>query len=85
MTERGGVGSTGPEIDLLKLKAVAEALNCSLSNVYARVQDGSLPVVRVGRSKGFRVSRADLERYLAERRSEGVDEAPCSLKHIKLP
>ena len=71
---------------LLKLKEVAAWLNCSLSNVYARVADGTLPVHLVGKTKGFRVAEGDLAAYLAAVRHEGAGEAPPqALRHIRLP
>src|SRR5438270_7165703 len=61
---------------LLKLKDVAKLLDCSLSNVYALVSEGKLPVLRVGLKKGLRVDEADFLAYLAKVRHEGAGAAP---------
>jgi excisionase family DNA binding protein len=61
---------------LLKLKVVAERMDCSLSNVYNLVASGELPVHRVGLKKGLRVSENDLEAYLAKVRRQYVVEPP---------
>ena len=61
---------------LLKLKDVAKLLDCSLSNVYALVSEGKLPVLKVGLKKGLRVDEADFLAYLAKVRHEGAGPSP---------
>jgi excisionase family DNA binding protein len=71
---------------LLKLKDVAGRLDCSVSNVYALVREGKLPVLKVGLKKGLRVDEADLLAYLAKVRCEGAGAALLpALRHIRLP
>jgi excisionase family DNA binding protein len=67
---------------LLKLKQVAERLNCSLSNVYSLAATGELPIHRVGVKKGLRVAEDDLLAYLRKVRSEGMEIEDENLKHI---
>jgi excisionase family DNA binding protein len=52
---------------LLKLPAVAEILGLSLKTLRRRIDAGDLPVIRDGRI--VRVHPADLQRYIAARRS----------------
>jgi hypothetical protein len=60
-----GEGADGPR--LYELKDVAERLQMSMSQVYRLAASGDLVTVVEGRSK--RVAKADLERYIAKRRS----------------
>ena len=69
---------------MLRLKQVAEALNCSLSNVYALKDTGLLPVVRTGASKGFRVRPEDLEAFLDKRKQGRRETALRSTPHPRL-
>lgn len=77
---------------MLRLKQVAERLQCSLSNVYALVQSGRLPVVTTGaRGKGYRVSEDDLAKFLAGGKRGGPSPAALQpqpprprLKHLNL-
>jgi excisionase family DNA binding protein len=78
----------------LKLKSVAELLDCSLSNVYSLVAQGKLPVHRVGLKKGLRVAEEDLLAYLKQVRSEAAEQSAVAppikprpklnLKHLDL-
>jgi excisionase family DNA binding protein len=54
---------------LRKVQQVAEKLNCSKSTAYALVQKGILPATYIGTSKGLRVADADLEAFIASRRT----------------
>ncbi|MFN8034943.1 MAG: helix-turn-helix domain-containing protein [Acidimicrobiia bacterium] len=47
----------------LTVQEVAELLRVSNMTVYRLIKSGALPAVRVGRS--FRVSEADVDKYLA--------------------
>lgn len=74
---------------LLKLRQVAERLNCSLSNVYALTEKGELPVHRVGLRKGLRIAEEDLTAYLAKVRvgttqSRIPPKPKLSLRHLDL-
>jgi len=64
---------------LKKLSEVARELNTSLSNVYALVASGRLPVVCTGANgKGYRVDPADLERFKQEGKQGRQAAAPAS-------
>ena len=72
----------------MTVKQAATALNCSGATVYSLLNRGELPFVRVGRSKGYRIEMADIERCINERkdRREGPKtKVPRpKLKHIKI-
>lgn len=54
---------------MLKLRQVAQRLNCSLSNVYALVESGELAHTPIGAGgKGIRVSEDQFKTFLAQRR-----------------
>lgn len=67
---------------------VAERLGCSRANVYALISRGFLPVVCVGRSKGYRIDLQDLERFIEQRKVQYEPPSPTApypqLKHIRL-
>ncbi len=73
---------------LLTVADVAQCLGCSEANVYALLEAGELPYVPIGKSKGYRIDPADLERFIGSRkvRNEGAKpKAPRPrLKHIRL-
>ena len=74
---------------LLTVKEVAARLGCSSNNVYALINQGLLPVIRVGRSKGYRVDSADRELFLRQGRVQYEVVKPMSaprprLRHLKL-
>ena len=73
---------------LLTIADVARILVCSGANVYALIDAGQLPYVRIGKSKGYRIDPADLASFIQERKvqKEGVKhKAPRPrLKHIKV-
>src|SRR5690606_11434268 len=59
------------ELPMLRLREVAERLNCSLANVYALKDSGLLRCVATGANgKGLRVELAELERFIRERQQE---------------
>ena len=64
---------------MLRLREVAERLNCSVANVYALRDAGLLHCVATGANgKGFRVTLDELERRIAETKAAynaGVDVA----------
>ena len=55
---------------LLTADDVARILNCSKSLSYRFMQDGSIPVVRLGRA--VRVRPQDLETFIEANRSNGM-------------
>jgi excisionase family DNA binding protein len=68
---------------MLRLSQVAERLNCSLSNVYALVEQGKLHAVSVGANgKGYRVSETELELFLSEGRKHPGKDAPSFPKKM---
>lgn len=73
---------------LLTITDAAQCLGCSEANVYALLNSGELPFVRVGKSKGYRIDVVDLERFIQSRKTchEGAPPkiARPRLKHIRL-
>ena len=55
-----------PSSELLKVKQVAERLNCSEPYVYALVDRRELPCVRLGRA--IRVEASAVERFISARK-----------------
>lgn len=53
---------------LITIAQVAELLACSPATVYALVDAGQLPVISIGKSKGYRVDPLDLENFVVERK-----------------
>ncbi len=88
MRRENGNGEHSALPQLMTVVEVAEHLGCSRTNVYGLIGRGLLPVICVGRSKGYRVHPHDLDRFLAERRIEYERPSrPCPrprLKHLKL-
>jgi excisionase family DNA binding protein len=86
MTDRHQAG----DHQLLTVNAAAAFLGCSRTTVYALIEAGELPVIAVGRSRGYRIERQDLEEFMRRRRFLKEGRAPqrstqrISLKHIKL-
>lgn len=75
---------------LLTAREAAGRLRCSLTTVYALIGSGALPVVRVGKRKGYRIDARDVDAFIDERRhakqprkANGVPPRP-RLKHIRL-
>lgn len=78
-----------PELDsLLTIADVARILACSEANVYAMIEAGHLPYVRIGRSKGYRLDPADLSAFIQRRKVQKAGTKPKAprprLKHIRL-
>ena len=48
---------------LLTVTEAAQFLGCSETNVYALIDGGDLPFVSIGRRKGYRLDRIDLEAF----------------------
>ena len=60
--------NTNQDRTLLTIAQVAELLACSPATVYALVDAGQLPVITIGKSKGYRVDPLDLETFVVERK-----------------
>lgn len=54
--------------DLLTLREVSAILRVSTTSLYAWINDGRLPAIRIGRE--WRVQRANLDGWLDEKRTE---------------
>lgn len=63
------------EMEFLSLEEVAEMLGVTYQLMYRLVRSGELPAIRLG--KLYRVSRRDLDGYLA--RSKNVGGGTCSV------
>lgn len=78
------------EVKLLTVRETAERLRCSEANVYALIERGDLTVVRIGPSKGYRVTPDDLAAFIesrkeSKRRADQRRPPPRPrLKHIRL-
>lgn len=73
--------------ELLTVADVARILVCSEGNVYALIDAGELPYVRIGKSKGYRIDPADLSAFIQKRKvqNNGRSKAPRPrLRHIRL-
>lgn len=76
---------------MLRLREVAERLNCSLANVYALKDAGHLICIATGANgKGLRVSEEEITRFLQERMTYRMTSrvvAPAAkqvrLKHLR--
>jgi excisionase family DNA binding protein len=73
---------------LLTVDQAADRLSCSKANVYALIEQGELPVVRIGRAKGYRVDIRDLGNFVRDRKFRfaipSARPASVKLKHMKL-
>lgn len=75
---------------LLTITETAELLGCSRANVYGLIDAGELPVIAIGKSRGYRIDRRDIEEFLQRRKIHkggGKPAQPATrprLKHIKL-
>ena len=75
---------------LLTVKQTAVLLGCSAANVYGLIDAGELPVIAVGKSRGYRIDRLDIDEFLNRRKTRKEAERPPTplprprLKHIKL-
>ena len=81
---------TGSERRLLTITEAAEFLGCSRANVYGLIDAGELPVIAIGKSRGYRIDRRDIEEFLQRRKVHKMGREPRRpaprprLKHIKL-
>lgn len=79
-----------PAPRLLTVTEAATHLGCSRANVYGLINAGELPVVSVGKSRGYRIDRMDVEEFIQRRKTckEGRKPTPPTtrprLKHIRL-
>lgn len=74
---------------LLTVTEAAQFLGCSETNVYALIECGDLPFVLIGRRKGYRLDRMDLEAFIDRRKQSKAVASPTKmprpkLKHIRL-
>lgn len=78
---------SGPR--LLTVSETAALLGCSRANVYGLIDAGELPVIAIGKSRGYRIDRKDIEEFIDRRKTckEGRKPAPPAprpkLKHIR--
>ena len=56
----------------MTIKQAAERLSVSTKTISRRIQDGSIPIIRLG-YKTIRIADADLERYL-DKHKENSEE-----------
>lgn len=61
------------EARFLLLSEVATELNVSDSQVYHMVRSGELPAIKIGGRGQWRVERARLEAYIADKYAETAD------------
>ncbi|MBO0867895.1 MAG: helix-turn-helix domain-containing protein [Micromonosporaceae bacterium] len=57
----------------LQMSDVAEELSVTLSQVYHMVRSGELPAIKIGGRGQWRIERAKLEEYIAQKYSETAD------------
>ena len=75
---------------LMTIKQTAILLGCSAANVYALIDSGELPVISVGKSRGYRIDQRDIEEFLSRRKTwkgEARQRVPLPrprLRHIRL-
>ena len=65
------------EMEYMSLEEVAEMLGVTYQLIYRLVRAGELPAVRLG--KLYRVSRADLDRYLESNKNAAASGGVCSV------
>lgn len=65
------------ESEYISLEEVADILGVTYQLIYRLVRAGELPAVRLG--KLYRVSRADLDKYLESRKSVAAVGGVCSV------
>ncbi len=79
----------GADTQLLTVGATALLLGCSRANIYGLIEAGELPVVAVGKSRGYRIDRQDIDTFIERRKTCKRAEKPAlppprpQLKHIK--
>ena len=75
---------------LLTVRQTAQLIGCSVTNVYALIAAGELPVIAIGKSRGYRIDLRDVEGFLQRRKfckdgpSPMTPTARPRLKHLKL-
>ena len=74
---------------LLTVAEAAQFLGCSETNIYALIDGGELPFIPVGRRKGYRLDRLDLDAFIERRKQSKAAASPTKmprpkLKHIRL-
>ena len=52
------------EQSLMTIKQTAAILHCSEQNVYALIEQGELPYIPIGKSKGYRIDPSDLTNFI---------------------
>ena len=78
-----------PEKQLLTVNETATLLGCSRANVYGLIDAGELPVVSVGKSRGYRIDRSDIDAFIQRRKTYKGEPKPAPpvsrprLKHIR--
>ena len=82
-------GSGDVAVQLLSVNATAVLLGCSRANIYGLIEAGELPVVAVGKSRGYRIDRRDIDAFIDRRKTCKGARKPApppsrpQLKHIK--
>jgi len=80
---------------LLTVIQAAAYLGCSRTNVYSLINAGELPVIAIGKSRGFRIDQRDIDQrdidaFVDRRKFRKTGDGPArparrpKLKHIKL-
>ena len=75
---------------LMTIKQTAILLGCSTANVYALIDSGELPVISVGKSRGYRIDQRDIEEFVSRRKTwkggarQRVPLPRPRLRHIRL-
>lgn len=74
---------------LMTVRDVAKFVGCSVANVYGLIETGELPVIAIGKTRGYRIDRHDLDEFLRRRKQQKFAAPPKpprpKLKHIRLP
>jgi excisionase family DNA binding protein len=60
--------------DIMKLRDAAEYLKCHYTTLFKLVRSGEVPAFRVG--SGWRCSRLDLDRWIAQQHAEESPSKP---------
>ena len=72
----------------LQMSDVAEELSVTLSQVYHMVRSGELPAIKIGGRGQWRIERAKLEAYIAQKyadTAEWVKENPLVGRDDEVP
>jgi excisionase family DNA binding protein len=79
----------GEGTQLLTVGATALLLGCSRANIYGLIEAGELPVVAIGKTRGYRIDRRDIDAFIERRKTCKQTGKPAlppprpRLKHIK--